>query len=160
LLLGAGLNWFFRHRQRPAAGNLALVCMMIVLFGCVHSAFVTFSPILSSQPLAQAIRQHYRPGDTIVVDGEYHQASTLNFYIGVPLLVLHEPSGNLWYGSKFPDAPRVFLTPSGFDSLWSGHAVVFLWTDQEDPVELHGAPRFLLARSGGKAIFTNRSVGH
>ncbi|HYA23506.1 MAG TPA: glycosyltransferase family 39 protein [Terriglobales bacterium] len=158
LLLGAGANWFLRRRHRPATGNAALILMMVALFGCVHSAFVTFSPILSSHRLAQAIQQHYRPGDIIVVDGEYHQASTLNFYTGIPLLILHEPSGNLWYGSKFSDAPRVFLTQSGFESLWSGPAVVFLWTDEDDPVALHGRVRYLLAHSGGKSILTNHPV--
>jgi 4-amino-4-deoxy-L-arabinose transferase-like glycosyltransferase len=158
LLLGAALNWFFRRRQQPAAGNAALIFMMVAVFGCVHSAFVTFSPILSSQRLARSIQQHYRPGDLIVVDGEYHQASTLNFYTGVPLLMRHEPSGNLWFGSQFPDAPRVFLSQSGFESLWSGPATVFLWTDQDDPVELQGKARFLLAHSGGKSILTNHPV--
>ena len=158
LLLGAGLNWFFRRRQPPASGNAALILMMVALFACVHSAFVTFSPILSSQQLAQSIRQYYRPGDLIVVDGEYHQASTLNFYTGFPLLMRNEPSGNLWFGAQFSDAPRVFLTQSGFESLWSGPATVFLWTDQDDPVELRGKNRFLLAHSGGKSILTNHPV--
>jgi len=160
LLAGAGCNYVFRSRQRPVAGNFALAVMMVGLIGAVHSAFVKFSPILSSQPLAESIRQHYRPGDTIVVDGEYHQASTLNFYTGVPLLVLHEPSGNLWFGSKFPDAPRVFLTQNEFASLWSGNGRVFLWTDQDEPTDLHGAQYFPLARSGGKSVLTNHPVGH
>jgi hypothetical protein len=69
--------------------------------------------------------------------------------------VLHERSGNLWYGSQFPDAPRVFETQSSFDALWSGQATVFLWADQEDPRELHGTERHVLARSGGKLILTN-----
>ena len=159
LLLGAGLNWFCRRWQRPQAGNIALAFMMVAVLGCVHAGLVTFAPILSSQPLAEAIRKHYRPGDVIVVDGEYHQASTLNFYVGVPLRVLHEPSGSLWYGSKFPDAPQVFETQSSFNALWSGPARVFLWTDQENPVELQGAKRFLLARNGGKTILTNWSLG-
>jgi 4-amino-4-deoxy-L-arabinose transferase-like glycosyltransferase len=160
LLVGAGCNYVFRRRQRPAAGNFALAFMMVGLIAAVHSAFVKFSPILSSQPLAESIRQHYRPGDTIVVDGEYHQASTLNFYTGVPLRILHEPSGNLWFGSKFSDAPRVFLTQNEFASLWSGNGMVFLWTDQEEPADLHGAQYFPLARSGGKSVLTNHPVGH
>jgi hypothetical protein len=92
----------------------------------------------------------------IVVDGQYHQASTLNFYTGYPLRVLHEPSGNLWYGSKFPDAPHVFETPESFVVLWNGPQRVFVWTDQENPKELQGLTSFLLARNGGKSIFTNR----
>jgi 4-amino-4-deoxy-L-arabinose transferase-like glycosyltransferase len=160
LMLGAGFNYVLRRRQQPVAGNFALVLMMVGLIGAVHAAFVKFSPILSSQPLAESIQQNYRPGDAIVVDGEYHEASTLNFYAGVPLLVLHEPSGNLWFGSMFRDAPRVFLTQNEFDSLWSGKRTVFLWTDQNDPVELHGAPYFPLVRSGGKSILMNHPVGH
>lgn len=156
LLLGTGLNWSFRRMGRPERGNATLAVMMVALLACVHTSFSTFSPILSSYKLAVAIRQHYHPGDAIVVDGEYHQASTLNFYLGIPLRILHEPSGNLWYGAKFPDAPHVFETPASFVDLWNGPTRVFLWTDQDDPKELHGMTFFPLARSGGKFILTNR----
>lgn len=158
LLLGSGINYVLRRRDRPAQGNLALALMMVGLLACVHSAFVTFSPVLSSKPLAIAIERVYQPGDILLVDGEYHQASTLNFYTGIPLHVLHAPSGNLWYGSKFPDAPHVFETQASFDALWSGAATVFLWTEEQDPAALHGARHYLLARSGGKFIFTNREL--
>jgi 4-amino-4-deoxy-L-arabinose transferase-like glycosyltransferase len=156
LLLGTALNSAMRRRNRPAEGNIALALMMVGLFACIHSAFTTFSPVLSSYRLAVAIRQHYRPGDVIVVDGQYHQASTLNFYTGYPVHVLHEPGGNLWYGSKFPDAPHVFETPESFAVLWAGPSEVFLWTDQDEPKELEGKPFFRLARVGGKSILTNR----
>ncbi len=156
LLLGTALNWMLRRARRPAQGNIALALMMVGLFACVHSSFSTFSPVLSSYKLAVVIRQHYRPEDVIVVDGQYHQASTLNFYTGYPLRVLHEPSGNLWYGSKFPDAPHVFETPDSFATLWAGPAQVFLWTDQDDPKALAGKRYFLLARIGGKSILINR----
>jgi hypothetical protein len=158
LLLGSIVNWFLRQRKRLLAANLALAVMMVGLLTCVHTAFVTFSPILSSKQLAVAIQKHYRDGDVIVVDGPYHQASTLNFYTGIPLRILHEPSGNLWYGSKFPDAPHVWETQSSFDVLWAGATRIFLWTDQEDPKELQGKMRYLVARSGGKSILTNQPL--
>ena len=157
LLIGTALNWWFRRKNRPAWGNAALSCMMIVLLTCVHVSFARFSPILSSYNLAIAIQKEYKPGDLIVVDGQYHEASTLNFYTHIPLRILHEPSGNLWYGEKFPDAPHVFETQQSFDSLWAGTPRVFLWTDQDDPKELAGHPKFLLSRSGGKSIFTNQA---
>jgi hypothetical protein len=156
LLLGTMLNWWMRRRAKPAWGNAVLSLMMVCLLTCVHISFARFSPILSSYDLAVAVQKEYHPGDLIVIDGEYHQASTLNFYTHIPVRVLHPPSGNLWYGEKFPDAPHVFETSQSFADLWLGSARVFLWTDQEDPKELFGMPRFLLARSGGKAIFTNR----
>jgi len=156
LFLGTWLNWFLRKWGRVKPANLALALMMVGLLTCVHSAFVTFSPILSSSQLALAIEHHYQPGDVVVVDGEYHEASTLNFYAGLPVHVLHLPSGNLWYGSKFPDAPNVFETETSFATLWNGPSRVFLWSTEGDPRVLHGRARFLIARSGGKYIFTNR----
>jgi 4-amino-4-deoxy-L-arabinose transferase-like glycosyltransferase len=158
LFLGTGFNWILRRRGHPLAGNIALTAMMIVLLACIHSSFGTFSPILSSYDLAEAIRKQFRPGDVIVIDGEYSDASTLNFYTGIQLHVLHEPSGNLWYGAKFPDAPQIFETRESLAALWIGPAEVFLWTDQEDPKELRGLKSFQLARSGGKLIFTNRDI--
>ena len=156
LLLGTGLNWLFRRRGRSHAGNAALAAMMVVLLACVHFSFIKFSPILSSYDLAQAIRREFRAGDVIVVNGEYHEASTLNFYTGVQVHVLHEPSGNLWYGAKFPDAPQIFETPQSLAALWNSPGRVFLWTDQEKPKELQGARSFQLAHSGGKFILMNR----
>ena len=158
LFFGTGLNWILRRRAHPLAGNIALTAMMVVLLACIHSSFGTFSPILSSYDLAEAIRKQFRPGDVIVIDGEYSDASTLNFYTGIQVHVLHEPSGNLWYGAKFPDAPQIFETPESLTALWNGPAEVFLWSDQEEPKELRGLRAFQLARSGGKFIFTNRDV--
>jgi 4-amino-4-deoxy-L-arabinose transferase-like glycosyltransferase len=159
LLLGAGLNLWLRYQRKPEYGNMVLAGMMVALLACVHAAFVTFSPILSSKQLAAAIAQHYRPGDVIVIDGQYHEASTLNFYLKTRVRVLHEPSGNLWYGAQWPDAPRVFETQATFDQLWENPSTVFLWTDQDHPKELIGLPRYFLARRGGKSVFTNRELG-
>lgn len=156
LVIGTLLNWWFRRRGRPVLGNAVLSLMMVCLLACVHVSFSTFSPILSSHNLAVAIQKESLPGDVIVVDGEYYEASTLNFYLRVPLHILHEPSGNLWFGAKFPDAPHLFETEQSLAALWGGPERVFLWTDQDDPKELASLPHFLLARSGGKAIFTNR----
>ena len=155
MLLGTGMNWIFRRKGRTTYGNVCLIAMMAVLLACIHTSFATFSPILSSYDLAQAVRKEFHPGDVIVIDGEYHQASTLNFYTGTQVHVLHEPSGNLWYGAKFPDAPRIFETRESLAQMWSGPGRVFLWTDQDAPKELIGLRSFRVARSGGKSIFSN-----
>jgi hypothetical protein len=160
LFLGTFLNWMLRRSGRPMAGNAALAAMMIVLLASIHAAFSTFSPILSSFRLAEAIGKRYRPGDVIVIDGQYSDASTLNFYTGIEVHVLGEPAGNLWHGAKFPDAPHLFETQESLATLWRGPETVFVWTDQDEPKELAGLKFFSLARSGGKSIFTNRDLTH
>ncbi len=158
LLLGTVLNWYLRRRGSPAGGNLALAAMSVALLLGVHSAFATFAPILSSKKLALAVEQHYRPGDTIVIDGEYEQGSTLNFYTGIPVHILHVRSANLWYGSQFPDAPQVFETRESVVKLWQGSGQVFLWSEGPHPPQLEGLTVYELAHSGGKYILTNRAT--
>jgi hypothetical protein len=122
----------------------------------VHTAFVTFNPILSSKDVAGVISREYKPGDSIVVLGKYEHASSLNFYTGIRLLSVHEPTGNMWYGSLFPDAPPVWLTVQGLHELWSGPGRVFVWAEHEEPKEMEGLPRHAIFRSGGKILFVNR----
>ena len=155
LFLGTAANWIFRRRGSPAKGNAALTVMMVVLLFAVHAGFSTFAPILSSKKLALAVKDHYQPGDTIVIADEYEQGSTLNFYTGVPVHILHERSSNLWYGSFFPDAPHIFETQASFEQLWRGPNRVFLWADNDHPQQLQGLTAHELAHSGGKYIYIN-----
>jgi 4-amino-4-deoxy-L-arabinose transferase-like glycosyltransferase len=157
-LLGTLANWILRRCSRAGAGNVALVAMMVVLLACVRIAFGIFSPILSSKDLATAIREQYRPGDQIVVIGLYENASTLNFYTGIPLHSLRAPGGNMWYGTQFPGAPRVFETPASFAEMWNGPQRVFLWAEEEEPPALRGLTNYVVARRGGKIIFSNRPM--
>ncbi|MGA7139365.1 MAG: glycosyltransferase family 39 protein, partial [Terriglobales bacterium] len=151
-LSGTLANWFVRRRGQAGAGNIALVAMMVVLLACVRIALGIFSPILSSKDLALAIREQYRPGDQIVVMGLYENASTLNFYTGIPLHSLRAPGGNMWYGTQFPGAPRVFETQASFVEMWKGPQRVFLWTEEDDPPALRGLTSYVVARRGGKII--------
>jgi 4-amino-4-deoxy-L-arabinose transferase-like glycosyltransferase len=156
-LLGTAANFVLRRRNQAGPGNIALVAMMVVVLTCVRVSFGIFSPILSSKDLALAIQQQYRPGDQIVVIGLYENASTLNFYTGIPLRSLRTPGGNMWYGTQFPGAPRVFETPESFKAMWNGEGRVFLWAEEDDPAELNGLTRYEVARRGGKIIFSNRA---
>jgi 4-amino-4-deoxy-L-arabinose transferase-like glycosyltransferase len=157
-LLGTLANWMLRRRGRAGTGNVALAAMMIVVLACVRIAFGIFSPIISSKDLAMAIREQYRPGDQIVVSGLYENASTLNFYTGLPLHSLHAPGGNMWYGTQFPGAPRVWETQASFVEMWTGPQRVFFWTDRDDPPALRGLTSYVVAQRGGKTIFSNQWV--
>jgi 4-amino-4-deoxy-L-arabinose transferase-like glycosyltransferase len=155
-LLGSFANWMFRRQKQTGAGNLSLVAMAVILLACVRVAFGIFSPIISSKDLAMAIRGQYKPGDLVVVTGLYENASTLNFYTGIPLRSLHVPGGNMWYGAQFPGAPQVWESEESFVQEWNSASRVFLWTDQENPQALQGLSIFVIAQRGGKTIFSNQ----
>jgi 4-amino-4-deoxy-L-arabinose transferase-like glycosyltransferase len=159
-LLGPGLNWWFRRRQRTTAANASLIGMMIVVLACVHQGFVTFEPILSSKTLAAVINQHLQPGDVIVINGEYEAGSTLNFYTGRNVHIINNrEKGNMWFGSLFPDAPRIFENDQSFAELWTSPTRVWLWVEESKvPTIVRATPNYVLASRGGKRILTNKPV--
>ncbi|HKF24703.1 MAG TPA: glycosyltransferase family 39 protein [Candidatus Acidoferrum sp.] len=156
--LGSFLNWFLRRRHRPLAANWALVAMMIVFTECAHLALNTFYPILGSKQFAAAILRRFEPGELIVSDGEFANASSVRFYTGRQLLILNGRITGLWYGSLFPDAPDIFLDDARFAGLWAGGVRVYLVTG--DPKKRESlasvAPAYLLAQAGGRFVLSNR----
>ena len=160
--LGSVWNWHFRRRQRPHLGNWSLAGMSVCLLAAVHIALVAFSPVLTSKPLADAVLRVYRPGDIIELYGEYEGGSTLNYYTGRQVRVVNGRNANLWYGSLFPDAPKIFDDTPSFHRLWTGPRRVFLWVELENEDKaLEGIDRdtvFVLARYGGKLVLTNHQA--
>jgi len=160
-LFGTGLNWFWRRRGEPRKANLALAGMMCLFIYCAHVALGMFAPVLGSKPLGLAIQQQFKNGDVIVSDGEYANTSSINFYTGQQMLILNGRINGLWYGSLFPDAPRIFLDDAQFSRLWAGSSLVYFVTGS---VERRAAldrisPAYVLAQAGGKFVFTNRPAG-
>jgi 4-amino-4-deoxy-L-arabinose transferase-like glycosyltransferase len=156
---GTTLNWWFRRRNDTRKGNLALAGMMVVALCAVHLALGVFYPVLGSKALADVVTREYQPGDVVVCDGEYANASSVNFYTGIPLRILNGRENALWYGSYFPDAPKIFDDDDSFQKLWSSpQRVFFLTFDARGPkkVRTMGVPYYQLLRSGEKGVYSNQ----
>ncbi|HEX9224464.1 MAG TPA: hypothetical protein VF860_14140, partial [Candidatus Acidoferrales bacterium] len=93
---------------------------------------------------------------------EYEGGSTLNYYTGQQVRVVNGRNANLWYGSLFPDAPKIFDDTPAFHHLWTGPRRVFLWVELENEEKaLEGIDPgtvFVLARYGGKLVLTNHQA--
>ena len=164
---GTTLNWWFRRRNDTRKGNLALAGMMVIALCAVHLALGIFYPVLGSKALAEVVQREYQPGDVVVCEGEYANASSVNFYTGIPLRILNGRENALWYGSYFPDAPRIFDDDDSFQKLWSSpQRVFFLTFDARGPekVRTMGVPYYQLLHSGEKGVYSNqptrRETGH
>jgi hypothetical protein len=129
--------------------------MAVTFLIAAHIALQTFSPILSSQTLALAIHRDLNPPDVLEINGEYEAGSTLGFYLKRQVRILNGRSSNLWYGSFFPDAPKIFDDTASFQQLWSGSQRVFLWTEKDNVPWLPGET-FIISASGGKEIISNQ----
>jgi 4-amino-4-deoxy-L-arabinose transferase-like glycosyltransferase len=168
--LGTILNLMLRRKNRAFAANMALTAMTVVLLYATHQGLVIFSPVLTSKTLAEAIESHWKPGAIIEDNGDYEAASSVNYYTRHQIRILNGRCNNIWYGSKFPDAPPIFDNDASFQKLWRGEKLVFLLTDgkaspdrwaaQECPQKEH-LPDYVvekacvLAKWGGKLLLTN-----
>ena len=155
---GTLFNWLLRRRGKVVIANWALAAMMIAFIECAHISLGVFYPILGSKQFAVAIEQHLEPGEHIVYDGEYANASSVRFYTGQQILVLNGRINGLWYGSLFPDSPDIFLDDTRFDQLWAGPDRVYFITHDEKKRDTLAAfaPVYLLTKAGGRYVFTNR----
>jgi 4-amino-4-deoxy-L-arabinose transferase-like glycosyltransferase len=130
---GTLANWLYRGNYSPHAGNLSLVAATFIFLLAAHIGLQIFSPVLTSRQLADAIAPELKPSDIIVIHGEYESASTLGFYLQrpgpgtEPIHILNGRSSNLWYGSFFPDAPRIFEDDLSLNLKWTEPRRIFLW---------------------------------
>jgi hypothetical protein len=155
LLVGTGGHLLLRHAGHRDAAIGVLAGGSVVFLLAAHMALVTFSPVLSSAGLAEAMRPRLGPEDVVVLNGEYESGSTLGFYLHRQVRILNGRSSNLWYGSFFPDAPAIFDDDASMARLWGGPRRVFLLTDAAQPPRLPGAI-YAIAASGGKALLSNQ----
>jgi 4-amino-4-deoxy-L-arabinose transferase-like glycosyltransferase len=172
--LGSILNLLLRQKSRAFAANMALTLMTMVLLYATHQALVIFSPVLSSKVLADAIESHWKPGAVIEDNGDYEAASSVNYYTRHQIRILNGRCNNIWYGSRFPDAPPIFDDDASFEKLWRGDKPVFLLTDakaspdrkpaEECPQKEH-LPDYVvrdkacvLAKWGGKVVIGNNAL--
>ncbi len=68
-------------------------------------------------------------------------------------------SSNLWYGSFFPDAPRIFETTETLAAQWRGRKRIFLWQSlagEPSPLPAALSPAYIIAKSRGKEIVSNQ----
>jgi 4-amino-4-deoxy-L-arabinose transferase-like glycosyltransferase len=150
LLIGTGGYLIFRGHA--AIASIAATAVLFLI--AAHLALVTFSPVLSSATLADAIRPLLKPSDIIVLNGEYESGSTLGFYLHRQLRILNGRSSNLWYGSFFTDAPAIFDNDVSIARLWTSPRRIFLLTDASHPPHLPSAI-YTIAESGGKSLLSN-----
>jgi len=140
--------------------TVTMAISMAVFFLAANIALGEFGPYLSTQALAQKVVSQLRPEDAIAIYGEYDASSSVAFYTHRRLLIWNGRKNNLEPGSYYPDAPRVFLTDVDFPKLWGGSQRVFLFVPEDQRAEaqkrLPATGAYLLAESGGKALYSNQ----
>jgi 4-amino-4-deoxy-L-arabinose transferase-like glycosyltransferase len=162
-MLGIGLiSYLLRRKGRTYAANLTLAAAMTLTLLAAHEGLVRFYPILGSKGLAEAINQarqiQPRSDDLIIIDGELTAGSTLIFYTDQQVHLINGRINGLWFGSFWPDSPRIFETEESLRQLWASPRRIFLFTYDPTTRTKDLAPYgtiHTLASAGGKTVLTN-----
>ncbi len=159
-LFGLATAWWLRRKRGNEAAAICLAITMAVFFFAANIALGVFGPYLSSKPLSAKVLPQVTSADTLALYGEFDAMSGVAFYSNRQLLLWNGRYNNLAAGSYYPDAPHIFLTDPEFLALWQGSKRVLLFVPSAHRAaaaqRLPAAGTYLLAESGGKAVYANR----
>lgn len=163
---GPAIALWMRRTGRASASTLAVAVTSAVFLVAAHIALIRFSPMLSSYSLVQQYQAAAERGDVeantkIMLYGDQAFGSTLPFYLGRTLPLVDGQSTSMWFGSTFPDAPKIFLTGDALRQDW-GHGdrkVLFVPEEKADAVnQLLGGSQIILGEVSGKKLITDRPL--
>lgn len=173
--VGPAVAWSFRGRllrarDRHLAATTTVALTSAVFLIAAHLAFVRFAPMLSSQDMAAKIQQLESTGaisrdNTLLLYGDQAYGSSIPFYLNRPLsrpaLLVDGRSSSMLFGSTFPDAQSLFLTPAQLLAQWGTgpRKLLFVPLERRDEVDhLLGPRQVLLEETSGKALLTDRPL--
>jgi 4-amino-4-deoxy-L-arabinose transferase-like glycosyltransferase len=172
LLIGPAAGWLLRLRGNHISSTVSIALTMTAFFIAAHIAFVRFTPMLSSKPMADTIMQKGTPADTFIIYGEQSSGSSVIFYThrffsGKPALLVvprcgqHSEGTTLLWGSCYPDAPDIFLNDAKLAQIWGTgeRKWIFAEDPDRDKVEQVLASRLYPVQTlADKTLWTDRPL--
>ena len=159
LIAGSLLALWLRARGKNFASTWAVACATGLLFFAAQLALIRFEPFLSSRPLAQQIARLAAPTDKVMIYGDQAYGSSLLFYLKRRIYLINGNTTSMWFGSRFPDAPAIFLDDSDLVRLWPGRDRIFLFVPPDEMArakQVIPQPQYIVAQSSGKVVYSNQ----
>jgi 4-amino-4-deoxy-L-arabinose transferase-like glycosyltransferase len=158
LMVAPLLSFLLRIRRRHYAATWALAAGMAVFLVAAHIALGRFGPYLSSKDLAREIAVRARPDDRVMIYGDQAFGSSLLFYLQRPIDLVEGRTTSMWFGSTFPDAPKIYLSDADLQQDWTGSGRVFLFVPPQLKAKVDALLpiRFVVAEVSGKYVYSNR----
>ena len=152
------LSFLLRMWRRHFAATWTLAVGMVVFLIAAHIALGRFGPYLSSKDLARQIAARATPQDRVMIYGDQAFGSSLLFYLRRPIELAEGRTTSMWFGSTFPDAPKIYLTNADLQKQWSEGRRIFLFVPPhlKDKVDSLLPSRVIVAQESGKYIYSNQ----
>jgi 4-amino-4-deoxy-L-arabinose transferase-like glycosyltransferase len=170
--VGPATAWVLRHKRHHLAATTTIALTSALFLIAAHIALVRFAPMLSSQDFAERIQDleathAIAPASTLLLYGDQAYGSSIPFYLNRPLsqpaLLVDGRSSSMLFGSTFPDAAGLFLSPAELLARWGAgpRKLLFVPLERRDEVDrLLGPRQIVLEETSGKALITDRPLDH
>lgn len=158
LLIVPVLSFWLRIRRRHYVATWTMALGMTLFLVAAHVALGRFGPYLSSRDLAQKIAAQERPGDRVMIYGDQAFGSSLLFYLQRPIELVEGRTTSMWFGSTFPDAPKIYVTMADLKTAWAGPGRIFLFVPPHLKAEVDSLlpNRFVVVEESGKYVYCNQ----
>jgi 4-amino-4-deoxy-L-arabinose transferase-like glycosyltransferase len=159
LAIGPGLALWFRVKGRNFASTWTSAVTMAMFLVAAHIALVRFDPYLGSKTIAMDLSRQIQPADRLMIYGDQAFGSSLLFYLKRPIELVNGNTTSMWFGSKYPDAPKIFLQNEDLLRAWSAEERVFLFVPlhQRSTVDaLLSGSKYIVSERSGKVVYSNR----
>ena len=158
LLIAPIFSVWLRIRRRHYAATWTIATGMAVVLFAAHVAFVRFGTYLSSKSLADSMAAQLRPADRVMIYGDQAYGSSLLFYLKRPIELVNGRTTSMWFGSTYPDAPKIFLEDADLLWLWKGDTRIFLFVPayEKERVDALLSQKYVIAERSGKFVYSNQ----
>ena len=164
--VGPAIAWLLRAKRHHLGATVAIALTSAVFLIAAHIAFIRFNPMLSSKDFAERIQDleassEISRDNQVLLYGDQAYGSSIPFYLGRQVLLVDGRSTSMLFGSTFPDAPPIFLTPNQVLTQWGTgpRKLLFVPLEKRDDVDrLLGNHTIILKETSGKALFTDRPL--
>lgn len=151
--LAMGIGFLTARR----AGYVPIVAAMVVVQFAAGYSLRVAEPEVSSKYFGQQLAHTARPGDKVVILGDYESANSINFYApAVQLSVCQGTAASFGPGLRYPDAPKLILSLDQVQRLWTSDTRTFLIADEDRLPGLTSA--YEVARFRGRVLVANQAV--
>lgn len=165
--VGPGVAWWLRAKRRDVASTLTVALTAALFLVAAQVAMCRFGTMLSSEPMLAQLEQLQSSGAVhhdaqLMLYGDQAYGSSIAFYSGRTLPLVEGRSTSLWFGSTFPDAPKIFMRKEDLLRVWGDRKVrhiLFVPLEKRDEVDaLLGNRQVVLVEQSGKALISDRAL--
>ncbi len=158
LAFGPASAFVLRLRRRHFAATWVIALTMAVFTVAAHLALERFDPYMGSRDIARQVAKVITPQDRLMIYGDQAFGSSLLFYLKRPIELVDGRTTSMWFGSTFPDAPKIFLSDADLLKAWDSPTRVFLFVPRYERAQVDSLlpTRYVVCESSGKLIYSNR----